>query len=145
MEDPKKYKSSLLHILSYSLICVAVLVLGVLIYSGMSLNQFLSVNPVYSAYSIFNSTYLPLAFLMSFILSLAFILMNKLWAYYLFFLLNIGLVGLLFFQSPIDWVNIALVMIITLIFGFQSQKLHRFKKTSSKDDKNLDKVLNKKE
>lgn len=143
MKNANTYNFLVVKLITYSFLLIAVLALSFVAFTGFNITQIISVDPSYAMYSVINSIYIPVFFLLLLILDLCFILIKKIWAFYLFYLLMAFLFVILLIQSPVDWLNVILLIFLTVIFAIANQKLYRLKKINLPQKENSEEFTNK--
>lgn len=131
MSETKTYKFSLIRLISYSLITVSILVIAFTLYSGLNFNKSgeNSLN-----YTLPSNIYISFFFNLLLISSLVLLLKSKIWAYYFIYALFGFLLVVIFTESPVDWLNAIVLIILLLIYINSHTKQNRTRKISSSNN-----------
>lgn len=147
--EEKKRIPFLLGVSLYGLLVLLILMIIGLILVLVNVNQFTFLNENFSVqnseYGSLTLIYLPFLFILCSIYSVLQMIRRKRHAHYLFILLSVILIGVLFWQKPIDILNILFVFLINVIVfihpsWFQQSTLETNSKVSPEIAKNESKI-----
>lgn len=138
MEKQKTYKFLYLKIIVYSLLLMLFIVLGFMVFSEFSLNQFINSYSGIGIHRLLHMEFIPFFYVLVLITDLILILYRKLWAFYIFYLWMIILLFILLIQSEIDQVNVILLLFLLVVFGISHLKMYQIGLNSSDLEENLE-------